>query len=120
MADFYAERRPQLPPSYVSFIEAHGGWEGDLGDELGYVVLWDRASIQEQYEANDMAQRLSNRWFPFGSNGGCEMLCFDLPSRTDQVFWINYITMSDDEDAMLRYDSFADVAAAVLKITKPD
>lgn len=118
MADLYAERRPQLPPSYVSFIEGHGGWEGDLGDDLGYVVLWDRATIQERYDGYEMAQYLSARWFPFGSNGGGEMLCFDLPSGTDQVFWVPYIGMSDEE-AMPRYCSFAEVAEAVLKSAEP-
>jgi hypothetical protein len=114
MADFYTERRAQLPPSYVAFIENHGGWEGDLGDELGYVVLWNWATIQEWYDDYEMAQYLSARWFPFGSNGGGEMLCFDLPSGTDRVYWIPYIGMSDEE-AILRYDSFAEIIAAVQK-----
>lgn len=118
MADLYSDRLPQLPPSYVEFIERHGGWEGDLGEELGYVVMWDRGTIQEQYDGCEMALYLSNRWFPFGSNGGGEMLCFDLPSGTDQVFWVPYIGMSDEE-AMLRYDSFAVVVAAVLKAAEP-
>jgi SMI1 / KNR4 family (SUKH-1) len=118
VADLYTERRPQLPTSYVSFIEGHGGWESDLGDDLGYVVLWDRATIQERYDGYEMAQYLSSRWFPFGSNGGGEMLCFDLPSGTDQVYWVPYIGMSDEE-AMPRYDFFAEVAAAVLKTAEP-
>ena len=118
MADLYTQRRAQLPPSYVSFIENHGGWEGDLGDELGYVVLWDRGTIQERYDAYEMAQYLSPRWFPFGSNGGGEMLCFDLSSGTGRVYYVPYIGMSDEE-AMLRYDSFTDLAAAVLKTAEP-
>jgi hypothetical protein len=63
MTDLYAKRRSELPSSYVLFIEAHGSWEGDLGEELGYVVLWDRRTIQEQYEANEMSQRLSDIGF---------------------------------------------------------
>lgn len=118
MADLYTKQRPQLPASYVSFIEGHGGWEGDLGDELGYVVLWDRDTIQERYDGYEMTQYLSARWFPFGSNGGGEMLCFDLRSGTDQVYWVPYIGMSDEE-AMPRYDSFAEVAAAVPKNAEP-
>jgi hypothetical protein len=102
----------------VAFIESHGGWEGDLGEEFGYLVLWDRDFIHQQYDGYEMALYLSTRWFPFGSNGGGEMLCFDLPSGTDQVFWIPYIGMSDEE-AMWRYESFAAVAAAVLKAREP-
>jgi hypothetical protein len=118
MADLYAERRTQLPPPYVSYIETYGGWEGDLGQEHGYVVLWDRATIQERYDGYEMAQYLSTRWFPFGSNGGGEMLCFDLLSGTDKVYWLPYIGMSDEE-AILRYESFAELAAAVQKIADP-
>jgi SMI1 / KNR4 family (SUKH-1) len=115
MADIYTERRAQLPLSYVAFIESHDGWEGDLGDDLGYVVLWNRATIQERYDGYEMAKYLSARWFPFGSDGGGDMLCFDQSSVTDQVYCIPYIGMSDEE-AMLRYESFAEVAAAVLKV----
>jgi hypothetical protein len=118
MADLYTRRRSQLPASYVAFIEEHRGWEGDLGDDLGYVVLWDRDTIQERYEVYEMAQYLGDRWFPFGSNGGGEMLCFDLLSGTDQVYWVPYISMSDEE-AMPMYDSFAEIASAVLKNTDP-
>jgi hypothetical protein len=114
MADRYTELRSALPRSYVQFIESHNGWEGDLGDDLGYVVIWNRETIQERWDGYKMAQYLSQRWFPFGSNGGGEMLCFDLPSGRDQVFWLPYIGMSDEE-AIIRYDSFADVAAAILK-----
>ena len=116
MADRYTELRSALPPSYVEFIESHNGWEGDLGDELGYVILWNRETIQDRWDGYQMAECLSERWFPFGSNGGGEMLCFDLPSRSDRVFWIPYIGMSDGE-AMPRYDSFATIAAAIRKRT---
>jgi hypothetical protein len=46
------------------------------------------------------------------------MLCFDLQSGTDQVYWVPYLGMSD-EDALLRYETFEDVAAAVLKSAEP-
>ncbi len=118
MRDLYTKRRSQLPLSYVSFIESHGGWEGDLGDELGHVVLWDSATIQERYDGYEMALYLSARWFPFGSNGGGEMLCFDLPSGTDQVFWVPYLGMSDAE-AMLRYETFKEIVAAMHKSAEP-
>jgi hypothetical protein len=113
MADRYTDMRCKLPQSYVEFIEAHNGWEGDLGN-LGYVVIWNRATIQERWDAYQMGQYLSERWFPFGSNGGGEMLCFDVMSGSDSVFWIPYVGMSETE-AMPRYDSFTEVVAAILK-----
>lgn len=112
MSNRYALLRDKLPLSYLTFIESQDGWEGDLGDVLGYVVIWTRESIQERWDSYQMAQYLCDRWFPFGSDGGGEMLCFDLASRADDVFWIPYIGMSDDE-ALAQPFTFADVAAAI-------
>ncbi|MCE9552552.1 MAG: SMI1/KNR4 family protein [Planctomycetes bacterium] len=114
MKDRFSKFLAQLPPSYIAFIEEHNGWEGDLGENLGYVVLWAKETIQERYDAYEMALYLRPHWFPFGSNGGGEMLCFDLRSDSDRVFWMPYLGMSDDE-AMLRYDSFADIAQAIAR-----
>ena len=72
MADKYNDSRTSLPVSYVRYIEAHGGWEGDLGDDLGYVVLWDPTSIQDRWKSYQMAEFLGERSFPFGSDGGDE------------------------------------------------
>lgn len=66
MPDRYAEKRSVLPPSYVEFIETDNGWEGDLGEELGYVVLWAKETIQERWDDYEMGRYLSDRWFPFG------------------------------------------------------
>lgn len=112
MADRYARLRNKLPPSYVKFMESRDGWAGDLGDELGYVDVWSRDRVQENWRGYQMANRLSDRWFAFGSDGGGEMLCFDLESESDAIFWINFISMSD-EDALKQPFSFADVAAAI-------
>ena len=112
----YTTLRDKLPPSYLEFIESHDGWEGDLGDELGYFVIWSRDSIQENWDGCEMAQYLSDRWFPFGSNGGGEILCFDLESDSDRVFWIPFIGISDEE-AMLQDYSFKDIAGAIGKVS---
>jgi len=55
---------------------------------------------------------LSDRWFPFGSDGGGEMLCFDLNSGNDGIFWMPYIGMSDKE-AMLQHYTFKDIGRAI-------
>jgi hypothetical protein len=112
MADRYIEMRSLLPLSYVNYIEKHNGWEGDLGEEFGYIILWDKEMIQERWETYEVARYLSDRWFPFGSDGGGEMLCFDLESGGDRVFWISFVGMADEE-AILRFDSFKDIARII-------
>lgn len=44
MANRYAALRDKLPASYIEFIESDDGWEGDLGDEMGYVVIFKARS----------------------------------------------------------------------------
>ena len=106
MTDRYVDKRSLLPPSYLDHIERYNGSEGDLGDEFGYVVIWDKETIQERWTEYEMYEYLSDYWFPFGSDGGGEMLCFDLRQSDDVVYYMPYIGMSDD-DAMRRYNSFA-------------
>jgi hypothetical protein len=112
MTDRFDAFRSSLPRSYVAFIDSRDGWEGDLGDDLGYVAIWSRGAVQEQWDAYEMSQYLGERWFPFGSDGGGEMLCFDVSSGTDQVYWIPFVGMSDDE-ATARNQSFSDIVAAI-------
>ena len=112
MPNRYAEKKSVLPPIYVEFIETNNGWEGDLGQEFGYVILWGKDTIQERWDAYEMRQYLDDRWFPFGSDGGGEMLCFDLDSKSDATYLIPYIGMSGDE-ATLRYNSFEDIARII-------
>jgi len=76
-----------------------------LGDDFGYVVVWKKETIEERWTAYEMALNLSDHWFPFGSDGGGEMLCFDLRQKEDAVFWIPYVGMADDE-AMKKHESF--------------
>jgi hypothetical protein len=108
MADIYAENKPLLPAAYVDFIETNDGWEGFLKDKDEYVVLWPKELIQENYDGYQMREYLDRRWFPIGSNGGGEMLCFDMLSRDGAVYWLPFIGMSD-ERPILRHESFSDI-----------
>ena len=105
MTDHYAEMRSALPPAYVAYIETYNGWEGFLRGDDGYVVLWDKEAIQENFVGYEMNEYLDPRWFAFGSNGGGEMLCFDLESRTDAVYMLPFIGMSNETPIRV-YDSF--------------
>lgn len=108
----YARFRTRLPPAYVRFMESHDGWEGDMGDRLGYAALWNPALIDEYWSDCEMEQYLSDNWFPFGSNGGGEMFCFDLHSGSDAVYYIPFIGMADEE-AMLHCESFSEMIAQI-------
>ncbi len=112
MPDLYAEKKSLLPPSYVEFIETNNGWEGDLGEQFGYIVIWNKETIQDRWVGYEMQKYLDDRWFPFGSDGGGEMFCFDLHSKGDGVFMLPFIGMSDEE-AIAQYESFSDIACII-------
>jgi len=112
MPDRYDEVRTLLPPYYVNYIEANSGCQGFLAESDEYIVLWGRKSIQEHYEGYKLDEFLDPRWFPIGSNGGGEMLCFDLHSGNDAVYWLPFIGMSDEE-AILWHESFRDLACRI-------
>ncbi|MDR3637833.1 MAG: SMI1/KNR4 family protein [Isosphaeraceae bacterium] len=112
MSDPYVEMRAALPSSYIEYIEANNGWEGFLTGNDEYVVLWDKEAIAEHYDSYKMREYLDQRWFAFGSNGGGELLCFDLSSGIDSVYWLPFIEMSD-EQPILRHKSFKDLAYGI-------
>lgn len=88
------------------------GWEGDLGDEFGWVVIWARSRVDQDWDDYQMAEYLSDTWFPFGTYNDSEMLCFDLRRSDDAVFLIPYVGMSDGE-ALPKFESFEPMATAI-------
>jgi len=66
-----------LPDVYLAFLRNSNGATGDLGIEPGYVVFW-RA---EEVVANNVGYKVAEfapGFFGFGSNGGGELLAFDI------------------------------------------
>jgi len=112
MSDRYAEKKGALPPTYIDYIETHNSWEGFLSGDEEYVILWDKEAIQQNYTGYEMNEYLNPRWFAFGSNGGGEMLCFDLDSQSDAVYMLPFIGMSD-ETPILAHESFRDLAKRI-------
>ena len=109
MIDHYDETRSSLPTSYVAYVETVGGWQGFLAGSDGYIDLWNRGSIQKHYQSYTMDEFLDSRWFPIGSNGGGEMLCFNLDLRNDSIYLLPFIGMADEEP-ILFHRSFEELA----------
>ena len=71
-----------------------------------------KETIQDRWVGYEMQKYFDDRWFPFGSDGGGEMFCFDLHSKGDGVFMLPFIGMSDEE-AIAQYESFRDIACII-------
>jgi SMI1/KNR4 family protein SUKH-1 len=83
-----------LPQSYLALLKFSDGGEGDLSVEPGWIALWPAssvASLNAQYEVSTHAPGL----WGFASNGGGELLAFDLRSGPPySIVTIPFISMA--------------------------
>jgi hypothetical protein len=67
----------RLPDSYFDQLAASNGGEGDLGVEPGWIVFWPAERVLESNIGYSLPEFLPE-FFGFGSNGGGELLAFDV------------------------------------------
>lgn len=106
----------RLPKSYLDLMEVEDGLEGNTA--YGHIMLWARELVIECYRDYEMAEYLDSKYYVVGSNGGAEMLVFDLTSPADAVYMLPFIGMSDEEPIKL-VDKFDDLITA-LRNSSPD
>jgi hypothetical protein len=115
LIDKYKDR---LPDSYLEFISKNQEFEGDLGDELGYVVLWDVNLLSQIFELIcEHHDNIGRDYFPIGSDGGGENICIKLTASSKELFYIHSISTSD-KDAIFFCDSFDKLYNAVEKFSE--
>jgi hypothetical protein len=97
MENLIEKYKDRLPVSYLEFISKNQKFEGDLGDEYGYVVLWDIKMLSQIYDSIcKNHDNIGKDYFPIGSNGGGENICIKLTSLTKELFFIDAISISDE------------------------
>ncbi|WP_423380283.1 SMI1/KNR4 family protein [Burkholderia sp. LMG 32019] len=99
---------PPIPIQYVDYLATHGVFEGFTqdGSEPGYIVLWPVDEISQNNADVEIAT-FAPGYLAFATNGGGELLAFDLAGA---VFMLPMIGMAS-ENAMPIADSFQDLAA---------
>lgn len=105
---------PHLPIEYTQYIERHGGFEGFTSGEPGYVELWSLQDLPGN-NADIQIQELAPGFVAFASNGGGEVLAFDL---SGSVFMLPLIGM-EARYALPVADSFSELAARFEHGTEP-
>lgn len=106
MENLIAKYKAKLPDSYLSFIARNERFTDYLGEEFGYVDIWDFDILNETFDlACENHDNLGKDYFPIGSDGGGETICIDLASGTGKLFFIEAISISD-ENAVYFCDSF--------------
>ena len=66
----------QLPNSYLTFLAASNGGEGDLALKPGWISFWPANEVS-RWNAEYQVARNVPGLIGFGSNGGGELLAFD-------------------------------------------
>jgi len=106
MKSLIEKYKDNLPEAYLDFISRNESFQGDLGNDFGYVRLWNIKELQESWEGYKFQENLGDEWFPIGSNLGGEIIAIKTSSLTKEIFYIPFIPMSD-KHAKPYCDSFS-------------
>jgi hypothetical protein len=68
---------PRLPEGYLQQLANSNGGEGDLGVNPGWIQFWPAENVISFNAGYEIGKWLPG-FFGFGSNGGGELLAFDL------------------------------------------
>jgi len=99
----------ELPEDLYAFLAASDGGEGELGIAPGWFALWRVEDLLLRNADYDVPNEYPG-YFGFGSNGGGELLAFQLTeSRCGRVAMIAFI----GGEPIVIADSFADFAAHI-------
>jgi hypothetical protein len=94
-----------LPGSYLAQLAASNGGEGELGVEPGWISFWPAQEVIGLNATYRVPEFLLG-FFGFGSNGGGELLAFDVRSPEPfPVVMVPFVPM-DPEDAVQIARSF--------------
>lgn len=94
-----------LPEDYITLLGYSNGGEGELGVEPGWFYLWSVEELLEYNKGYNVEESVPG-FLGFGSNGGGEMLAFDMRGEKPwNVVMIPFIGMQVEE-AILIADDF--------------
>ena len=106
MENLIEKYKDNLPKPYLDFLVRNKSFEGDLGNEFGYVHLWDVKELKESWIGYKFQEYLGDEWFPIGSNLGGEIIAIKISSPNKELFYIPFIPMSS-KYAKLYCDDFS-------------
>ncbi len=94
----------QLPEDYITLLGYSNGGEGELGVEPGWFYLWSVEKLLEYNKGYNVEESVPG-FIGFGSNGGGEMLAFDMRGEKPwNVVMIPFIGMKSEEVILIADD----------------
>jgi hypothetical protein len=105
------ESRIELPEEYLTLMLHSNGGEGDLAIEPGWFQIWPAEQVIELNRGYEVEKNAPG-FFAFGSDGGGEMLAFDIrEGKPWKVVMIPFIPMTADHAVTIAEDFEAFVRA---------
>lgn len=97
-----------LPSGYLAMLEESNGGEGDLSIDPGWIALWCAEDVISNNTGYRVAEYLPG-FLGFGSNGGGELLAFDVRrGEPYPIVMVPFIPMAA-EDAVQIAHSFEEL-----------
>jgi hypothetical protein len=94
----------ELPQEYLDLLVYSDGGEGELGFEPGWFQLWSSADVIDLNKSYEIDKNLPG-YFGFGSNGGGELLAFDMKhGKPWKVVMIPFIPMEANKAIIIAND----------------
>ena len=107
-----------LPAAYFTQLAVSNGCEGDLGVEPGWIAMWPCEEVMSSNAGYSVPEFLPG-FFGFGSNGGGELLAFDLRGEEPYpIVMVPFIGM-DPKEAVRIARSFDELRALIGGSTAP-
>ncbi len=93
-----------LPEAYYCFLLYSDGGAGKISIEPGWFQIWPSTEVIALNKGYEIEKNIPG-FFGFGSNGGGELLAFDLRSNKKcELVMIPFIPMSEDEAIVIAND----------------
>ena len=90
----------RVPDIYLQFLALSDGGEGPLGAEPGWFQIWSSSTVLDRNDGYGVFEALPG-FFGFGSNGGGELLAFELSSPEAPVFMVPFIPLEATEAVLV-------------------
>jgi hypothetical protein len=111
-------RPAPLPAAYFAQLSVSNGGEGDLGVEPGWIALWRCEEVVPSNAGYSLPKFLPG-FFGFGSNGGGELLAFDLRGEEPYpIVTVPFVPM-DPKDAVRIARSFQELRDLIGRSMSP-
>ena len=85
---------PGVPETYLSFLAAEDGSEGDLGVAPGWISFWPAAAVAQQNSLHGLALFLPG-FVGFASTGDGELFAFDSRGTSWRICIVPFFPMDE-------------------------